>query len=696
MTELRDVVVENLKGVGLALQMKLNKIGIYSVQDLLFHLPSSYQDRTRVTLMHNIQLGYTYLVQGKVVAARVEARRRRSFVCILRDDTAVVYLRFYHFNDRQMKQFQPGLWVRCFGEPKPGINGLEFYHPEYQILNTPHCQNFDQSLTPVYPSTEGITQFRWRQLCQQALGYLEETSISPDLLSCILPKNMTLWPLERAISYLHFPPKEADIGQLMQGKHPAQQSLIIEELLAHHFSLKRVRAHMQRYTAPALPESKKLRVQFLKQLPFQLTEAQQHVFREIAHDLSLNVPMSRLLQGDVGSGKTVVAALAALQVIESGHQVSLMVPTEILAEQHYENFLNWFTPLSIEVAVLTSKTKSKVKVCLLEKIKKGRLSMVIGTQALFQDAVDFHALSLVIIDEQHRFGVHQRMKLRDKGARSKHHSAIHQLLMTATPIPRTLAMSVYADLDCSVIDQLPPGRTPVKTVVLDDKQRDHVIERVRCACTAGRQAYWVCTLIDESEILQCQAAEVTAHKLEKLLPELTVGLVHGRMTANEKKEVMKQFRDRHIQLLVATTVIEVGVDIPNASLMIIENAERLGLAQLHQLRGRVGRGTTEGHCVLFYHGALSQSGYARLKVMRETCDGFAIAEKDLEIRGPGDVLGIRQTGEVQFRIADLVRDQALLFLVQEIAEQIQDDKHHLIIEAMVNRWFSEKENYVNA
>jgi len=690
---LYEINITILKGVGAALAKKLKKIGVVSLQDLLFHLPLYYQDRTRITPIYDVQLGRSFVIQGIIVSARVEITRRRSLICTLNDNTGVIRLRFYHFNNTQKNQLKQGATIRCFGEPRRGATGYEIYHPEYTVVSNMDAEIEDERLTPIYPSTEGITQFRLRQLCNQALTYLDHPEGLKDYLPFSVQKKLNLWPLTESVQYLHNPPPEADTEQLVEGNHPAQQRLSFEELLAHHLSLQQLRQKAQRQRAPVLTVKDKLAYAFKKSLPFELTSAQKRVVAEIISDLNSHTPMLRLIQGDVGSGKTLVAALAALHAIENQCQAAIMAPTEILAEQHGKNFEQWLKPLGVNVALLTGKTTAGARKKLLASLRKGEVHMLIGTHALFQEDVCFQQLGLIIVDEQHRFGVHQRMALRDKG-KNGFGNAPHQLIMTATPIPRTLAMSIYADLDCSVIDELPPGRTPVKTAAMSDAHRDAVIERVRQACIEGKQAYWVCTLIDESETLQCQAAEVTAKHLQETLPDLNIGLVHGRMKPQEKNTAIAAFQAGKVQLLVATTVIEVGVDVPNASLMIIENPERLGLSQLHQLRGRVGRGSIASHCVLLYHGPLSQQSRERLQVMRESSDGFVIAEKDLELRGPGEVLGARQTGAVQFRVADLNRDQHILSAVQQAAHLIQQDAPQ-VIDPLIKRWLPHRDQYVN-
>jgi ATP-dependent DNA helicase RecG len=600
MTELSHVSVTALKGVGEAMAEKLAKVGLENIQDVLFHLPLRYQDRTRVVPIGELRPGQDAVIEGVVSGADVVMGKRRSLLVRIGDGTGVLSLRFYHFSNAQKDGLKRGTHVRCYGEARPGASGLEIYHPEYRAITGDEPVAVEQTLTPIYPTTEGLTQQRLRQLCQQSLSMLGPKSL-PDWLPDELARDYQLAPLADAIHYLHNPPADADVEELALGHHWAQHRLAFEELLTHQLSQQRLRESLRSQRAPALPPAKRLPKKFLANLGFPPTGAQQRVGNEIAYDLSQQEPMLRLIQGDVGAGKTVVAALAALQALEAGYQVALMAPTEILAEQHFINFTRWLEPLGIETAWLAGKLKGKAR---------------------------FKNLALVIIDEQHRFGVQQRLALRKKGVGGS--MCPHQLIMTATPIPRTLAMSAYADLDTSILDELPPGRTPVNTVLVVDSRRIEVVERVRNACAEGRQAYWVCTLIEESEELTCQAAETTFEELTSALGELKVGLIHGRMKPAEKAAVMAEFKQGNLNLLIATTVIEVGVDVPNASLMIIENPERLGLAQLHQLRGRVGRGSAASHCVLLYHPPLSQIGRQRLGIMRETNDGFVIAEKDLQ------------------------------------------------------------------
>lgn len=683
--------IKELKGVGAAMAEKLAKLHIHTVQDALFHLPIRYQDRTRVVPIGQLRFGDEAVIEGEVSGCEIKMGKRRSLICRVRDHSGSLCLRFFHFNAAQKKQLEQSGRVRCFGEIRRGSTGFEMYHPEYTVLKDDDPHEGSEQLTPIYPLTEGVTQTKIRQICEQALERL-----TPYNLREWLPDNMrqqfSLPSLADAIHFLHHPTRGTDLEQLKRGAHPAQYRLSFEELMAHQLSLIGKRQMAKHDRAIVVPEPGQLVDRLLAELPFSPTGAQQRVSQEILQDLGTGHPMLRLVQGDVGSGKTLVAAMAAAAVVQQGYQVAVMAPTEILAEQHYLNFKQWFEPLGIEVAWMIGKLKGKQREAELERIASGSASIVVGTHALFQETVSFKGLALAIIDEQHRFGVHQRMALREKGLQAGFQP--HQLIMTATPIPRTLAMSAYADLDCSIIDELPPGRTPVNTIVVSDQRREEVIQRVRHACEEGKQAYWVCTLIEESEALQCQAAEDTAILLQEHLAGLSIGLVHGRLKAQEKADIMARFKAGEIQLLVATTVIEVGVDVPNASLMVIENPERLGLAQLHQLRGRVGRGQAASHCVLLYHAPLGQQGKARLSTMRETTDGFKIAEKDLELRGPGELLGARQTGLLEFKVADLQRDKALLSQVQQAAAQLYKEyPEH--VSPLLSRWLPKHQQYLN-
>lgn len=691
MQSLAQTPLTELKGVGSKVAEKLHKLNLHSVQDLLFHLPLRYEDRTRIYPIADLLPFIHASVEGEVMSNDVAFGRRRMLVVRISDGTGTVTLRFFHFSAAQKNSLEKGARVRCFGEVRTGKFGLEMMHPEYTILKTDDPATLQESLTPVYPTTEGVKQITLRNLTSQALAELAKGGLAE-----LLPEGMYSQQvsLHDALSLVHRPPPDVALSLLEEGEHPAQQRLILEELLAHHLSVLKVRQQSDKHPAFAIKPDATLLNALLASLPFKPTGAQQRVLAEIQVDMEQPHPMMRLVQGDVGSGKTLVAALSALSAIGAGQQVALMAPTELLAEQHAANFSAWFEPLNIRVGWLAGKLKGKAREQALADLKSGAIDIVVGTHALFQESVLFNQLALVIVDEQHRFGVHQRLALREKGEQQG--AFPHQLIMTATPIPRTLAMTAYADLDTSVIDELPPGRTPVTTVALPDTRRADVMARVESAVKQhGRQVYWVCTLIEESEVLQCQAAEDAAVVLKTALPDIRVGLVHGRLKGPEKQAIMQQFKDHELDLLVATTVIEVGVDVPNASLMIIENPERLGLAQLHQLRGRVGRGSVESHCVLMYQSPLSKTANKRLAVLRESHDGFYIAQKDLEIRGPGELLGTRQTGLADLRIADLVRDAALIPQVQNMAAHLWQN-HPSYAQAIINRWLGQKEHFGHA
>ena len=685
--------VTSLSGVGPRLLEKLERIGISKVQDVLFHLPHRYIDRTHLSPIGTLRPGCDAYIQGEIELTQVRFGRRRSLLCRISDGSGSVVLRFFYFSKSQEKGLQRGLSIRCYGQVRHGQGSLEIIHPEYRVLKSHQDDDLDEKLTAVYPSTEGLQQTRLRKLTEQALFALSQNKQS---LVELLPENILLKNnlpmLADALAYVHRPPPDADVKNLIEGTHPAQQRLVFEELLAHQLSLLELRKEFRAEPSPKFVQSTKLVPDFLNALAFELTNAQHKASKIIMSDLNKSEAMLRLLQGDVGSGKTVVAAMAALQAIEAGYQVAIMAPTELLSAQHYNNFLLWFEPLGIEVVFLTGKLRKSLRTEVETRLQTDSPLVAIGTHALFQDSVSFGKLGLIVIDEQHRFGVHQRLSLLEKG--QQHDQYPHQLIMTATPIPRTLTMTAYADLDHTIIDELPPGRKTVGTSVISNNRRDDIIDRIHNICTEGRQVYWVCTLIEESETLQCETAIETAETLKEKLEGINVGLIHGRMKANEKEATMQDFKNGKINLLVATTVIEVGVDVPNASLMIIDNAERFGLSQLHQLRGRIGRGDIKSDCVLMYQSPLGDLARQRLEIMRTSNDGFVIAEKDLELRGPGEVLGTRQAGMPDMRVADLMRDAHLLPEIQNTAKILIENNPDKV-ELLIHRWLGKSIEYGN-
>ena len=673
-----------LKGVGAAVAEKLATLGMHNVQDVLFHLPFRYQDRTTLSKVGSLRPGSEAVIAVEVVLADVVFRKRRSLLVRVNDGTGSLMLRFFHFSQTQVKQFTPGTRLQCFGEVRRGPGMLEMVHPEYRLQTQGAA--LEDTLTPFYPTTEGVQQPTLRKLTDQALGLLDAHALK-DWLPGELLRNSNMPDLVSALKMVHRPTPGADVSALMSGMHPAHRRLAFEELIAHRLGLRLLRVQAQRNDAPKFPLQSDVAEQLQASLSFALTGAQQRVLDEVLQDMSTGEPMLRLVQGDVGAGKTIVAALAAAHAVSAGYQVALMAPTEILAEQHLLNFSDWFESLGINVGWLSGKLRVAQRRSAIEAVAMGQQRIVVGTHALFQNDVEFENLGLAIIDEQHRFGVHQRMALRNKGANEN--SLPHQLIMTATPIPRTLAMTAYADLDCSIIDELPPGRKPVNTVAMESVRRGDVVSGVGKAIAEGRQVYWVCTLIEESETLQAEAAEDTIAMLSELLPESRIGLVHGRLKSRDKDAIMQQFKAQELDLLVATTVIEVGVDVPNASLMVIENAERLGLSQLHQLRGRVGRGSAQSSCILLYQAPLSQNAKERISIMRKTNDGFVIAQKDLDLRGAGEVLGTRQTGLAEFRIAELGRDNDMLDDVSEISDQLLANWPDNV-KGLIRRWIGEE------
>ena len=675
-----------MRGVGPMLAERLARLDVHRTSDLLFVLPLRYEDRTRIVPIGALQAGSRAVVEGEVLLAEVVFRRRRQLLVRLGDGSGSLTLRFFHFSNAQRANLARGTRLRCHGEVRRGPLGIEMVHPEYRGIGAVG-EALEQTLTPIYPSTEGLTQGRLRSLVRRALLDTESEALI-DYLPPALRAEMQLPELRAALEFLHQPPVGSQLATLAAGAHPAQRRLALEELLAHQLSLMALRRATKADSAARLTDTSQLQERLLSALPFRFTKAQARVLAEINADLALAQPMTRLVQGDVGCGKTAVAAAAAAVALGGARQVAFMAPTELLAQQHARTLTQWFAPLGIPVALMTSSQPARARRSALAAIAAGQIPLAVGTHALFQESMEFQALALVIIDEQHRFGVQQRLQLRDKGRGSMP----HQLIMTATPIPRTLAMTAYADLDISVIDELPPGRTPVRTVVVSEDRRAEVVARIEETCRGGGQAYWVCALIEESEELRCQAAEESAALLTEALPQVRVGLVHGRLSGNRKETVMRAFGAGEIQLLVATTVIEVGVDVPNASVMVIDNAERMGLAQLHQLRGRIGRGAKSSSCVLLYRAPLSELARERLAVLRETNDGFEIARRDLELRGPGELLGTRQTGLAQLRVADLIRDADLLPQVRAAATRMQAEQPQACL-GLIARWVGAGEQY---
>ncbi|MBE0468994.1 MAG: ATP-dependent DNA helicase RecG [Methyloprofundus sp.] len=683
--------VVTLKGIGGQTVVRLEKLDIRRIRDLIFHLPLRYEDRTHIQAINTLTPGSCALICARVVSSTILDRGRRTLICQITDDSGYLSLRFFHFTASQHNNLSPGTLLSCFGEIKDNYSGYEMIHPEYKIIQSPEDCITNDTLSAIYPLTEGLRQSSIRKAVQQALTlYNNSPEALPDLLPSVLLKRYRYPSLEQALNKLHTPAAGVSVNALQNNQNPALTRLAFEEFIAHQLSQLHKKNSEQHWQAPLLKSTQQLSQQFLDGLPFQLTKAQQRVIQEIKADCCKNRPMLRLVQGDVGSGKTVVSAYAALLALSSDYQVAIMAPTELLAEQHLRNFSLWFKGFNTQIIYLTGQLKGKKREHALAAIADGSAGLIIGTHALFQDAVNFARLGLVIIDEQHRFGVNQRMALRDKG--HNNNSKPHQLIMTATPIPRTLAMLNYADLDISIIDELPPGRIPVVTRAIPSERRAEIIAKITNWVKQGRQAYWVCTLIEESEVLQCEAAENTVTLLAEMLPDVRIGLVHGRMKAAEKDQVMQAFKAHELDLLVATTVIEVGVDVPNAGLMIIENPERLGLSQLHQLRGRVGRGTEDSFCILMYQSPLSKTAGERLNILRETSDGFIIAEKDLELRGPGELMGTKQTGQLQFKIANLERDAALLEHVSAAVEIIQETCPENI-QLLIERWLGTTTKY---
>ncbi|MCZ6471656.1 MAG: ATP-dependent DNA helicase RecG [Gammaproteobacteria bacterium] len=687
--------VRYLKGVGPRVAEKLQKLGILTLRDLLFHLPLRYEDRTTVTPIGALQPGSRSLLQAQVLQAatsfRRQGRSRRVLVAKLEDASAVLTIRFFYFSKRQQAMLEKGHWLRCFGEVRIAQGELEMVHPEIEVIDIDDPPSLAQNLTPVYPTTEGLHQLSIGKIVRQAVESLQGNEMAETLPSCWLDAQ-GFPDFKSAMLHLHSPQQQRDTELIAQRAHPAQFRFIVEELTAHRLALLERRAKIRVLSSPAIKTDGSLIGTLNASLPFKLTGAQQRVVKTLLQDFDRGKPMIRLLQGDVGCGKTIVAALACLPVVESGFQCALMAPTEILAEQHFQSFSEWLSPLGLQLVNLMGADKGKKRQQKLSLIASGEAAIVIGTHALFQASVVFQSLGFIIIDEQHRFGVDQRLALQKKITR---HEMPHQLIMTATPIPRTLAMSIYADLDYSQIDELPPGRKPVTTSVILEHKRANLIESVARACAGGGQVYWVCTLIEESEALQYEAAERTFESLQQAMPQLSIGLVHGRMKTAQKEAVVRAFKQGDIDVLVATTVIEVGVDVPNASIMIIENPERLGLSQIHQLRGRVGRGVRESFCILLIKNNLPTQATQRLEIIRNHQDGFVIAQKDLEMRGAGEVLGTRQTGETSFKIADLLRDQCWFNAVNDLTRLMQQAQYSGKRDELMQNWIGDKQGYTD-
>jgi ATP-dependent DNA helicase RecG len=687
MHNLSDPII-SLNGLGPKAQDKLNNIGIYNLEHLLFHLPFRYQNKTKFTSLDDAQVGAEILAQLTIDRIEEVATRQRQLLCYLSDNNnRTLLLRFFHFNQYHKQQLVRGDIIQCFGEIKIGRDGLEMHHPEYRLISKGQANLLETTLSPVYPLTGNLHQAQLKKWINTALETLKNSSLSDNFEN--LAKN-SMPTLKQALETLHHPKAGENLEQIAEFRHISQQRLIIEELCAHQLSLLKLKNERKSKISNIFKISKILSKQLSENLGFQLTNAQQRSVDEINTDLALNHPMLRLLQGDVGSGKTIVAVFACLQAIENGFQTAIMAPTEILANQHLHGFSDYLEPLGVKVAFLIGSQNTSERAEQLDAIQSGKAQVIIGTHALFQESVKFNKLGLVVIDEQHKFGVHQRLSLAQKA-----HNTPHQLVMTATPIPRSLTMSAYADLDTSIIDELPPGRMPIKTIALSSERKDEVVQKIKQVCKDSNQVYWVCTLIEESEVLRAESAIKTHQYLQENLPELSIVLIHGRMNKDEKSKIMHQFANGEINVLVATTVIEVGVNVPNASLMVIENSERLGLAQLHQLRGRVGRGADASICILMYQSPLSANATERIDILRQTNDGFLIANKDLELRGPGEILGTQQTGIADMKIANIVRDGYLLKQVRFYSEQflqLDEGKQY----ALIMRWITaDKSQYAN-
>ena len=685
--------IKHIQGIGPSIEDKLFSMGIKTVYDILFHLPIRYQDRSKVQPIGSIKKDHFVVIEGEIRVSDIIFNKRRNLLCKIQDQTGTITLRFFNFNKTQKNSFRPGIYIRCFGKTSISRGGLEMIHPEYEFINKDSLYNDSEYLTAIYSTTEGLSQKRWRKFISSAFELIKQDEI-PELLTkehLSKIKNNVTTDIYKTLKLLHYPPVNTDCLKIIEGNHPYQRRLAFEELISHRLSFRILKNKLIQSSVNDLYYCENLEREFIKNLPFSLTKSQYKVLQELKSDLNKKTPMLRLLQGDVGSGKTVIGALLAIQFIKNKKQVALLAPTEILAEQHLNTFLLFFEKYNVSSCLLTSKVNKRDKETILNNLSSGKIDIVIGTHAIIQDSVKFSDLGFVIIDEQHRFGVEQRRILKNK---TKNKKSVHQLIMTATPIPRTLAMTFYADLDYSIIDELPPGRKEINTIIVSNDRRKEVIDRIKNACNEGKQVYWICTLVEESETLQCQAAESTAEILSKNLTDINVGLVHGRLKSDEKTQIMSLFKSGDIQLLVATTVVEVGVDVPNASLIVIENPERLGLSQLHQLRGRVGRGEIQSHCVLMYQKPISKNAKERLTAMRETNDGFLLAEKDLALRGAGEMLGTKQSGEKQFRIANLERDMDMIDGVVHVSEIILNEDLNKANE-LISRWCPLAENYID-
>lgn len=683
--------IETLRGIGPDLAAKLDRIGVHSIEDLLFHFPYRYQDRTRIHPLKKLAPYQEAMTQGLVKNVSLVYRRKRMMLVTIEDDGAILLLRFFHFSEAQRNSLKKGQSLLCFGEVRRSGRQLEMIHPEYRVVYPNRPFPMERGFVPIYPTTEGLMQQGLRRLTQNALDWL---AASEHDLEELLPADWFVHEetpsLKESIRYIHRPPADADVELLSSGGHPARQRLAFEEILAHTLSIKRRRSRLRKQKAPPLAGKRRLFARLEEGLSFKLTAAQQRAIKQIDADIVQDVPMMRLLQGDVGSGKTLVSVYPMLKAVEAGYQAAMMVPTEVLAQQHYQNLHAWLQRLDVSVALMISKLKANERRYMLRLVRTGEASIVVGTHAMFQEDVHFKNLALIVVDEQHRFGVHQRLALRQKGEQAD--CSPHQLIMTATPIPRSLAMTMYADLDCSIIDEMPVGRLPIKTVVMPDNKREDIIHRMYEACKNGQQAYWICPLVEESESLACQTVEETYRLLAHAMPQLKIGYIHGRMKLEEKQSAIQAFRAGETRLLISTTVVEVGVDVPSANLMVIENAERFGLAQLHQLRGRIGRGSEQASCVLMYRAPLSPRARHRLDVMRKSSNGFSIAEQDLKMRGPGEMHGTRQTGGMRYKVANLVQDVGLLKKVHKLADPLLSENPEAC-ERLISRWLGSNLEY---